>query len=110
MRKALASAMVVAAVCSLMTAAQAAQDKPIQALPGDLVKWSTLWVEIPKEMYSVGQDAGPLAAVTWGPVKGAAALVNVTTKTLWDAAQQKTPQGRRTKGGQPVGPLLRYEF
>ena len=110
MRKVLAGAVVVAGVCGLMTASQAAQGKPIQELPGDLVKWSTLWVEVPRQMYGVGQDAGPLAAMTWGPVKGTAMFVNVTTKALWDAAQSEKRQGHRPTSGQPEGPILRYEF
>ena len=110
MRKALTGAVVIVGMCGLMTSAQAAQDKPIQALPGDLMKWSTLWVEVPKQMYHVGQDAGPLAAMTWGPVKGAATFVNVTTKALWDAVQQEKREGHQPPSEEPVGPILRYEF
>ena len=110
MRKVLAGAVVVAGVCGLMMAAQAAEGKPIQELPGDLVKWSTLWVEVPRQMYGVGQEEGPVAAITWGPVKGTVMFVSATTKTLWDAAQSEKRQGHRPTSKQPVGAILRYEF
>ncbi len=83
-----------------------AESKPIQQLPEDLARWSTLWVELPREIGQVGEAHGPLAAATWGPVKGTAQVVRSTVKEVWNAA--KTDQ----TGGRHAGPgaLFRYEF
>ena len=110
MRKVVASAVVIAGVCGFMTAAQAAEGKPISELPGDLVRWSTLWMDIPRAMYDVGMEEGPLTAVTWGPVKGTAILMNTTTHTLWDAAQPETRRGHKSRASRTPGVIFQYEF
>ena len=82
---------------------QAAESKPIEELPADLARWSMLWGELPKGMYAVEREEGPLSAMTWGPVRGTVMVVDATAKAIWDAAKQDK------HGGRP-GVLLRYEF
>lgn len=86
--------------CSL--AAHAADAKPLNELPGDVAQWSTVWMELPRQMYGVGQEEGPLSAMTWGSVRGTVKLVDTTSKMLWDAAKRDPGPGRDA--------ILRYEF
>lgn len=88
----------------------AAQSKPINELPTDLAHWSTMWVEVPRQMYGVGQEEGPVAAITWGPVRGTVMFVNATTKALWDVAKPEMRPAHRSRNKEPFGPMLRYEF
>lgn len=91
------------------TYSEAAVNRPLKKLPADLFRWSLVWVEVPKRMYEVGQDHGPLAAMTWGPTKGTMTMVGATGKELWGAVQtEKHPAHKPRK--QPNGPLFRYEF
>lgn len=109
MRNVLTSAVMVVGLSSLMTAAQAAQSKPLSELPGDLARWSTLWMDIPRAMYDVGMEEGPLTAVTWGPVKGTVMLIHTTTRTLREMAQPEKRPGHRSNGQRP-GVIFQYEF
>ena len=93
----------------LTMATAAAQERPIKQLPADLVRWSMSWTEVPKEMVTVGQEYGPVAAVTWGPVQGAASMVNNTATEVWDimrSQKQNRPSARASTGMA----LVRYEF
>ena len=83
-------------------AAQAAEPKPLRDLPSDLAHWSTLWMELPKQMYGVGREEGPVSAMTWGSVRGTVMVMNATSKALLDAAKQDERPGR--------GAIFRYEF
>ena len=87
-----------------------AESRPLEQLPKDLLRWSTLWMDIPKQMYEVGQEEGPLAALTWGPTKGTAVMLQSTTQELWDVVKpDKRPQ--RSQGvDNPKGLIVRYEF
>lgn len=87
-----------------------AASKPLEKLPVDLMRWSTLWVAIPKSMAEVGQDDGPLAALTWGPVKGTAVLVESTTKEVWNTVKPDQRPGHRPSSQHPKGLIFRYEF
>lgn len=84
-------------------AVHAAEAKPIESLPSDLAAWSTLWMELPKQMYGVGQEQGPISAMTWGSVRGTVKVVDATSKALWNAAQQQDQRPGH-------GAILRYEF
>ena len=94
--------------------AAAAEDRPIEQLPNDVVHWSMLWVEVPKAMMTVGVEHGPLAALTWGPIKGTAAVVESTTKELWKTLKRDEDHPRKGRAlareGDPKGPIFRYEF
>jgi len=94
----------------LISPAAFAESRPIEQLPGDVVRWSTLWVAIPKSMVEVGQEDGPLAALTWGPVKGTAALVESTAKEVWDTVKPDHTPGHRPNSPHPKGLIFRYEF
>ncbi len=97
-------------MASAASATGAAESKPLNDLPTDLTYWSTMWVEVPRQMYGVGQEEGPIAAMTWGPVRGTVMLVNATTKALWDAAKPETRPAHQSRNKQLLGPMLRYEF
>ncbi len=85
-----------------------AESRTLGQLPGDLWRWSTMWVYVPQQMYAAGLDHGPVAAVTWGPAKGAVLMVNATTRDLWKAAQ---PDNRPGRSDEDIsGPLFRYDF
>ena len=87
-----------------------AESRPLKQLPTDVVKWSTMWVEVPRQMVEVGKDEGPLAALTWGPAKGTAMMIQSTTKELWDAVKPDQRPRHQSGTSQPVGAILRYEF
>jgi len=110
MRSVLAGAVVVAGVCGLMATGQAAESKPVSELPRDLVRWSTLWMDIPRAMYDVGMEEGPVTAVTWGPVKGTARLVSTTTRTLREVAQPEQRPAYQSQARRRAGVILQYEF
>lgn len=110
MHKMLAGAVIVAGTCGFMASAQAAESKPIHELPRDLVRWSTMWMDIPRAMYDVGMEEGPVTAVMWGPVKGAVMLVNTTTQALWEAAQPEKRPGHQSNRPRPAGVIFQYEF
>ncbi len=93
----------------LAMATASAQERPIKQLPADLARWSMSWTEVPKDMVMVGQEYGPVAAVTWGPVQGGASLVNNTATELWNlmrSQKQNRPSARASTGMA----LVRYEF
>lgn len=92
------------------TATAMAKSRPIQQLPGDVVRWSTLWVAVPEEMVAVGHDEGPLAALTWGPAKGTAVLVQQTGQEVWDIMKPDENPVHRSRASNPQGVILRYEF
>lgn len=83
-----------------------AATKPIGQLPKDVVRWSTIWVEIPKQMVNVGKEQGPLAALTWGPVKGTVSFVQSAVKEAWETA--KADDRPKNKGSN--GSIFRYVF
>jgi len=109
-RAALRVAMAVAIIVSGESLVSA-ESKSLDELPVDVFRWSTLWVSIPQEMHQVGRHEGPLAAMTWGPVKGTAALMGTATKEVWRAAKPDRRPGHYspTRKG-PSGLILRYEF
>ncbi|MBI4354751.1 MAG: hypothetical protein HY595_05885 [Candidatus Omnitrophica bacterium] len=87
----------------------AAERKPIEQLPGDVVRWSTTWAEIPKQMFQVGQEEGPLSGLTWGSAKGTAVMIRSTTDVVWELVKPDShpePKGREKK----PGVILHYEF
>ena len=88
-----------------------AESRPIKQLPKDLVRWSTLWMAIPEQMMDVGMEYGPLAAVTWGPAKGTADMVERTTRDLWEASKPEPhPVVAHRNESRPKGPVFRYTF
>lgn len=87
-----------------------AESRPIEQLPKDLLRWSTLWMDIPKQMYAVGQEEGLLAALTWGPTKGTAVMVQSTTKEVWDVVKPDQRPHQRQGRDSPKGLIVRYEF
>ncbi len=103
----MASVMIGVWVGSLVASAES---RPLKQLPADIVRWSTVWVNIPEQMYVVGQEEGPLAAMTWGPAKGAVVMVQSTTQELWEAMKPDERPGHRSQHGDVHGALLRYEF
>ena len=111
MRRAYAGA-VMATVWLATMATASAEGRPLKQLPADVARWSMSWTEVPKQMVEVGQEYGPIAAVTWGPVQGAASLIGSTTKELWDImkadkqARRSASAPRRSTGSA----LVRYEF
>ena len=110
MRSVLAGAVVVAGVCGLMATGQAAESKPVSELPRDLVRWSTLWMDVPQAIYDVGVEEGPVAAMMWGPVMGTARLVSTTTRTLREVAQEEQRPAYQSQARRPAGVILQYEF
>lgn len=109
MRKTLAGAVVIAGVWCMAGAVQAAETKPLSELPGDLARWSTLWMDVPRAMYDVGMEEGPVTAVTWGPVKGTVMLVSTATRTLREMAQPEQPAAHTSQARRP-GVIFQYEF
>ena len=95
---------------SSATVAAAAESKPLGQLPKDVLRWATMWTAIPQEMYAVGQEQGPLAAMTWGPAKGTAVFVDATARELLRTAKSDKRPGHQTPNQRPAGPILRYEF
>jgi len=87
-----------------------ADARPIQQLPADVMRWSTLWIAIPGSMAQVAQEHGPLAAVTWGPAKGTMAFVQSTAKEVWDPARLDKDSGRRFEDERPNEIAFRYTF
>lgn len=110
MREAVWTTAMIAGMWLSSGVSQAAESKPINELPSDLVRWSTMWTEVPKQMYGVGQAEGPVAAMTWGPVRGTVMLVNATTKALWDVAKSDTRRVHHSRDKNPSEAILRYEF
>lgn len=89
--------------------ALAAESKPIEQLPGDVARWSTTWAEIPKQMFQVSRDEGPLSGVTWGPAKGTALMIRSTTDAVWEMLKPEQPPVHQGRDRAP-GVILRYEF
>ena len=94
--------------CGTMATASA-EDRPLKQLPADLARWSMSWTEVPKQMIEVGQEYGPVAAVTWGPVQGAVTMVNSTTTELWNIMKANTQSHRSARRATGMA-LVRYEF
>ena len=86
-----------------------AKSKPLQDLPKDLLRWSLCWIAIPQQMAEEHRDNGPLAAVALGPPKGTAAMVESTTRELWEAAKPDQRRGPARKSD-VKGVIFRYEF
>ncbi len=87
-----------------------AASRPIEQLPGDIVRVSTLWMAIPKDMVEVGREHGPLAALTWGPAKGMTTFVRSTASEIWDTVKPDKTRSRLASRGRPNGAIFRYEF
>lgn len=87
-----------------------AQGRSIKQLPSDLVRCSLLWTEVPKQMVAVGKDDGPVAALTWGPVKGTAVMIESATKGVWTVMKANRAAQRYSSRKNPNGPIFRYEF
>lgn len=87
-----------------------AASRPIEQLPEDIARWSTLWVAVPKSVVEVGRVHGPLAALTWGPAKGLAALVESTTNEVWNTVKPDEKPSDRPRSQHPKGLIFRYEF
>ena len=84
-----------------------AKTRPIEQLPSDVLRWSTLWMEVPRQISAVHHEEGPLASVTWGPAKGAAMMVRSTAAELWTTLKDER---RDPRSSRPMGPLVCYEF
>ena len=102
------SVMMVAAL--LGTGSAQAEGRSIKQLPSDLVQCSLLWTEVPKQMVEVGKDDGPVAALTWGPVKGTAVMVASATQNVWDVMKSNHATMHDSSRKNPNGPVVRYEF
>ena len=87
-----------------------AESRPIKQLPGDVVRWSMVWTHIPEDMATVGYEDGPLAAVTWGPMKGTASMVHATTDELWSVLKPDTGHARPRRADDLHGVIVRYTF
>ena len=87
-----------------------AASRPIKQLPGDIVRVSTIWMAIPKDMVEVGREHGPLAALTWGPAKGMTTFVRSTASEIWDTVKPDKKRSRLASRGRPNGAIFRYEF
>ena len=100
-------------LCLMIAAAPAwAKPRPIDQLPDDVLRWSTMWIKVPQEIGEVNREAGPLAAMTVGPAVGTAKMVQRTGRDIWEAMLPDQRPGMRTssKGRGPAGPVFRYEF
>ena len=87
-----------------------AATKPLNQLPADVARWSTLWVAVPKDMVEVGREHGPLAALTWGPAKGMTTFVRSTANEIWDTVKPDKTRSRLASRGRPTGAIFRYQF
>ena len=87
-----------------------AASRPITQLPEDVVRMSTSWMVIPKDMVEVGREHGPLAALTWGPAKGMTTFVRSTASGIWDTVKLDKTRSRPASRGRPNGAIFRYEF
>ncbi len=111
MMRARMTAAVVGVWCGTMATASA-DARPLKQLPADVWRWSMSWTEVPKQMLEVGQEYGPVAAVTWGPVQGASSLIGSTTKELWDImkADKHVRRSAYAPNRSTGTALVRYEF
>jgi len=87
-----------------------AESRPLKQLPSDLLRWSTIWTEVPRAIYEVGRRDGPVAAVTWGPTQGTARLIESTTEEVWKAMKPDKRPRSRAHGKDVKGIVARYEF
>lgn len=107
MRATVLASVLMAIVLAGGVATARAADRPLQQLPADVVRWSTVWMAIPRQMASVGEEQGPLAAVTVGPAQGMAVMVESTGREVWQAMQQDPQPHRRREA---AGAVIRYQF
>ena len=101
---------VVLGIGMIVSSAACAESKPIEQLPKDLARWSTLWVEIPQQMVHVGHEDGPLAALTVGTTQGTAKFMQSTVEEVWKAVKPNHRPGHQLSEDTPRGAILRYEF
>ena len=87
-----------------------AEDRPLEQLPDDVFRWSTMWTNVPKEMAEVGHEDGALAAVTVGPAKGAVRMVEATTLDVWHAVKENDREPKHLHPDDPKGVVFRYTF
>ena len=96
---------------TLLGAASAwAEGRSIKQLPSDVARCSLFWIDVPKQMVEVGKDDGPVAALTWGPVKGTAVMVASATQNVWDLMKSNQATTHDSSRKNPNGPVVRYEF
>ena len=88
----------------------AAEHKSIKELPTDMAHWSTFWRVLPAEMYAAGEEKGPLAALTWGMIKGTGKLVQSSSKGLWDIVKPLPNADLPLKANRPPGAIISYSF
>ena len=86
-----------------------AEDRPLKQFPADVMRWSTMWAVIPRQMIAVEREQGPLAAVIVGPTNGMAAMVESTGTEVWHAMQPETNPAQRYKNDEG-GAVFRYDF
>lgn len=105
---------VVAAMAALMNALAVlpvfAESRPIEQLPGDVVRWSTVWMAIPTEIAKETREHGPVAGFMWGPAKGTAIMLNSTSREIWKASTAPDRPSIAPKRSNPKGPIFRYDF
>ncbi len=90
-----------------------AESRPIAELPKDVERCSIAFAEVPHQMNEVDLDHGHLAAITWGPAKGAAVIVGSAAEVVWHATQPDRRPGHsnpREEDSDSSGAILRYEF
>ena len=104
----------VTALMVLMSASAAmpawAEGRPIEKLPGDVVRWSTMWMMIPAEIAKETREHGPVAGVMWGPAKGTAVMLDSTSREIWKASTAPDRPSIAPKRSNPKGPIFRYDF
>lgn len=87
-----------------------AESRSLKELPADVVRWSTLWIAVPQQMYQAGQESGPIAALFLGPTKGTAAMLQSTTKELWSMMKPEQRPGDDSARKHAEGLVVRYQF
>ena len=110
MRRILMSVMGAGLFLAATTATAFAESRPLEQLPSDAARLSTEWVAVPAQIAETHRYYGPLAAATWGPVKGAAVMARATTADLWQAFRPDRKPGHSRPGASTRGALFRYEF
>jgi hypothetical protein len=90
--------------------AYAADTRPIEQLPKDIFRISTLWAHIPQGMADVGREEGVASALVWGPARGAAVMMQKTSDEIWSTVKPNQKKRRGERRNEPAGVILRYEF
>lgn len=84
--------------------------KSVTEIPSDIGRWMTTWKVLPETVKQVAENHGPVAAVFYGPAKGALKFARNSSEEAWDAVA--VDQDERAKGshGHSEGLVLRYQF